>query len=131
MIIPVIIMILGMFILYGGAKIFIRVKKTVDNMSSVCKAKVVNVEIWDFTNDHGYKMTYEANLNGKRVFFKDKIAGNVRIRKGKIVEIKYDPKNLKNFSLLHKDSRFTLPMAILFMGIVVIFIGITMLISVI
>lgn len=130
MIIPSIVIILGILILYGGVKSFIGVKNRAEKMNSICYAKVVEVEIWDFTNDHGYKMTYEANVDGKHIIFKEKIAGNVRKRIGKTVKIKYDSKNIDNFSVVHEDSRFIFPIVIIFMGAVIEFIGITMLISV-
>lgn len=126
-----IIIILGVLILYGGSKCFIRLKNVADKMNSICCAKVISSEIWDYTNDHGYKTTYEAIVNEKHIIFKDKIASNFKKRIGKTVKIKYDSKNPENFSLVHKDSRFMFPIVAMFIGAVVVFIGITMLISVV
>lgn len=130
MIIPCLTIIVGILILYSGMKKLKTVKKWADKMNSICYAKITDVEIVDFTNDHGYKMTYEALVNGKHIVFKDKMAGNVRRRIGKTVKIKYDSKNPNNFSLACKDSRFTFPAVIIFMGGVIAFTGITMLVSV-
>ena len=82
--------ILGVLILYGGSKCFIRVKNVSDKMNSICRAKVISSEIWDYINDHGYKTTYEAIVNEKHIIFKDKIASNFKKRIGKTVKIKYE-----------------------------------------
>lgn len=78
MMVPGLVTIWGMLILYSGMKKLKKVKKWADKMNSMCYAKVTDVEIVDFTNDHGYKMTYEALINGKHIVFKDKIAGECK-----------------------------------------------------
>jgi len=101
-----------------------------NKQSLKCEAKVTEVSIVDLTNEHGYRMKYEADTAEGKVVFRDVLARSNRIREGRTVTIHFEPRNHKNFRVGFFDSRLVFPLAFLFIGCIITAIGVIFMIQV-